>query len=198
MRQSTEEEDAMEEFGPQDPVTVGDLNSSARGTAARKTAGKPDWSQFPIWTIAEVVDWYGTLESDEPAPMAALDRIDIALGQWQRGDDRALDHAVVATIRMMEVHGIAKDIYEAMALVVRVLEFGEKKYKKGNWAKGMQWSVCFSCAVSHYMKFVSGRALDEESNIHTLAHLLCNLLFLIAYRESYPEGDDRIKEFQCE
>jgi hypothetical protein len=194
MRQSTEEEDAMEEFGPQDPVTVGDLNSSARGTAARKTAGKPDWSQFPIWTIAEVVEWY-TVEDWHDA---AFRRIDIALGEWQRGDDSALVKAVLATVHKMEIHGIAKDIYEAMALVVRVLEFGEKKYKEGNWAKGMPWSVCFSCAVSHYMKFISGRALDEESNVHTLAHLLCNLLFLIAYRESYPEGDDRIKEFQCE
>jgi len=95
-----------------------------------------------------------------------------------------------------------------------VLEFGAKKYpacaadkavdaqgrptpeSAGNWAKGMPWSVCLSCALSHLFSFAGGEAVDSESGLSHLAHAMCNLLFLKSYETLYPEGDDRIIQYR--
>ena len=80
--------------------------------------------------------------------------------------------------------------------VAQVLMYGEKKYKKGNWAKGMAWSIPFDCALRHLSAWQAGEELDAESGQPHLDHALANLIFLSAYRKLYPEGDDRIMEFR--
>lgn len=84
----------------------------------------------------------------------------------------------------------------ALEGVAQVLMFGAKKYKKGNWAKGMAWSIPFDCAMRHMLAWQRGEELDPESGLPHLDHALCNLLFLAAYRRLYPEGDDRLPEFR--
>ncbi|HZT03659.1 MAG TPA: dATP/dGTP diphosphohydrolase domain-containing protein [Steroidobacteraceae bacterium] len=80
--------------------------------------------------------------------------------------------------------------------VARVLMYGAKKYKPGNWAKGMPWTVVYDCALRHLAAWQRGEENDEESGLPHLDHALCNLIFLSAYRDLYPEGDDRWPEFR--
>ena len=47
--------DAAREQDPSQVVTVGDLTSQARGTGARKSAGKPEWYQFPFWAVTPLI-----------------------------------------------------------------------------------------------------------------------------------------------
>lgn len=184
---------------PTEVVTVGDLNSAARGTGARKSSGKPDWSQIPWWVIRPIfLAWKDKdVGKSEPGLLQVID----LMASWQRGDDRALDHA--AALLLENVHyrkrppGVSANFpVRALESTVRVLEFGAKKYAKGNWAKGMPWSVCFTCTMSHLSKAFQGEENDEESGLPHTAHAMCNMLFLLGYRDLFPEGDDRLKEFR--
>jgi hypothetical protein len=83
-----------------------------------------------------------------------------------------------------------------LAGVARVLMGGTMKYKSWNWAKGMDWSVCFDCLIRHLFKWWFMREeIDEESGEHHLDHAMCNLLFLRHYTVSYLEGDDRPPDY---
>lgn len=192
-----------------DAVTVGDLNSSARGTGARKSSGKPDWSQLPMWAVNDVLNAARTMDEDVMENEGLWYVVD-RLALWQRGDDKALLDAAAVLAAVITRQKDHKSSVRISALLrsflhtVRVLEFGAKKYAKGNWAKGMSWSVCYTCAISHLTKFLDRDVTDpaaendEESGISHLAHAMCNLLFLIGYKTLFPEGDDRLKEFRPE
>lgn len=199
-----ERENPMEDFGP---VTVGDLNSDARGSGARRSAGKPDWSQLPFWTALPALNFYRSHRALWDAqgnmePSARAMSIIGLMADWQRGGPRSLlDEALAETLYLTQQQlgwdnaGTPPTPLRALLAAVRVLEFGARKYKKANWAKGMPWSTAFTCTMSHLLKFLDGAEDDEESNQHTLAHAAVNLMFLIAYYSLYPEGDDRFKEF---
>jgi hypothetical protein len=74
----------------------------------------------------------------------------------------------------------------------RVLENGSKKYAPWNWAKGGKWSTPFDCMMRHMFKWwYCGEEYDAESGEHHLDHAMCNLLFLLHYKMTYSEGDDR-------
>jgi hypothetical protein len=75
--------------------------------------------------------------------------------------------------------------------VTRVLMYGAKKYAPGNYLKGMPWTVAFNSAMRHLIEWQRGEELDPESGLPHLDHALCNLIFLSAYRDVFPEGDDR-------
>lgn len=75
--------------------------------------------------------------------------------------------------------------------VIRILEYGAKKYAPGNWLKGQPWTVPFDSMMRHMAAWQRGEELDSESGLPHLDHALCNLIFLSAYRDVYPEGDNR-------
>lgn len=80
-----------------------------------------------------------------------------------------------------------------------VFTYGKQKYAAWNWAKGMQWTVPFSCLMRHMFAWFRGERNDQESGYSHLAHAMCNLLMLIHYETKYPEGDDRpLKHFSKE
>lgn len=175
-------------------VAVGDLSSTARGSGARKNAGKPEYHQLPWWVVVELKVKTDTSAGSLPNVIQAAIA---SMGTWQRGEGAGLEWAAghVWTALALE-QGNDTISYLELVPVVRVLEFGAKKYAKGNWAKGMKWSVCFDCTMSHLTKAQAGLKNDDESGISHLAHALCNILFLLAYRDLYPEGDDRLPEFR--
>ena len=73
----------------------------------------------------------------------------------------------------------------------RVWMYGERKYKRFNWMKGMKWSIPLACALRHIAAYQSGEDKDPESGESHISHALCNLRMLALYEETYPEGDDR-------
>lgn len=186
----------------QDKVVVGDLDSSARGSGARKNAGKPQWWQLPVFAL----EGMSTIYHVAAAPGIILNDVIADIARWQRLKLRPEDSATVlncAISRLMYLladeqkilHGKRQIPLRALESTVRVLEFGAVKYKPGNWAKGMPWSVCFSCAISHLFAATQGELNDQESGLSHLAHAMCNLLFLKSYEKLFPEGDDRLTEW---
>lgn len=73
----------------------------------------------------------------------------------------------------------------------RVWMYGERKYKRFNWMKGMKWSIPLACALRHIAAHQAGEDIDPESGESHISHALCNLRMLALYEKTYPEGDDR-------
>ena len=66
--------------------------------------------------------------------------------------------------------------FEDMA---KVLEYGTEKYSRDNWKKG--YDNKFSTADSlyrHARQLIIGETHDEESGLHHIGHIMCNVMFL--------------------
>lgn len=157
-------------------ITVGDLNSTARGTGARANGGKPAVELIPYRVIAQ----------------AALRRMPLTAP----GRPAAL---TLAALGRFQERGTPNDLYDAINALgasweecAAVLDYGRRKYRAWNWARGMPWSVCLGCAGRHCLAILRGEEMDPESGLTHRGHVLCNIAFLLHYCEHYPEGDDRM------
>ena len=84
----------------------------------------------------------------------------------------------------------------AIYALADVLEYGATKYDDHNWRRGMKWSVPYSCAMRHLLKWFEGEEKDEESGKEHLAHVMANIAMLIEYKSTCKELDDRFKGSQ--
>lgn len=75
--------------------------------------------------------------------------------------------------------------------VARVLDFGRNKYAAYNWRKGGPWMDVLASGFRHVLWYRSGETHDAESELHHLAHLGCNIAFLLEFVEQGTPTDDR-------
>lgn len=156
-------------------MNIGDVTSPARGTGARFNGGKPPLDLIPLRVLALVWWRHDFTEAQKQAHEAMM-----ALARWQEG-------------------GGEGDLYDALRVLgnpmheaAAVLKYGTAKYAPFNWAKGMPWSVCVGCAARHLEHILCFSEMeDTESGLPHIGHLACNLIFLIQFHRTYPEGDDR-------
>lgn len=89
------------------------------------------------------------------------------------------------------------ELIPGMALedCARVFDYGRRKYAAWNWAKGMAWMVPFGCLLRHLHAWARGEDNDPESGLPHLGHAMCNLVMLCTFARTYPEGDDRPKQW---
>ena len=85
--------------------------------------------------------------------------------------------------------------WEAIEDIVKVLEFGAKKYSRWNWTEGSGFSYTriVSSLLRHTFAWVRGEDKDPESGLSHLAHMGCNIVFLLyynRYKDRY-NNDDR-------
>jgi hypothetical protein len=72
----------------------------------------------------------------------------------------------------------------------RVFSYGAKKYAAWNWAKGMAWSIPLACAARHTLKVIQDNQMaDDESGLPHAGHIACNVIMLLQYQHTYPEGN---------
>lgn len=151
---------------------VGDINSQARGSGARYNTGKPPLDLIPLRIIADHLAHDGLAE---PRLISALH----ALAYFQEGDDaRSLWDAI----------GLVNPAWDECAAV---FDYGRRKYAEWNWAKGMAWSIPIACAARHLLSMVNREEYDGESNLTHRGHFLCNIVMLLTFMRTFPEGDDR-------
>ena len=72
---------------------------------------------------------------------------------------------------------IFKPLFKVVEGVVRILMYGEKKYKRNNWMK-VDINRNFAALMRHLTKWADGEDLDQESKLHHLDHALCDLMFI--------------------
>lgn len=71
--------------------------------------------------------------------------------------------------------------WSALKEVVKVLEFGAKKYAVDNW-KQIDPQRYKDAAMRHLVTILEGEWLDEESQLPHAAHCICCLLFIIWFK----------------
>ena len=87
---------------------------------------------------------------------------------------------------------------EALEDIVKVLEFGAKKYAAWNYANGtgLSWKATVASLMRHLYAWLRGEDNDPESGISHLGHIGCNVIFLLYYtkhKDKYGVSDDRFK-----
>jgi hypothetical protein len=80
--------------------------------------------------------------------------------------------------------------YKSIEPMVRVLEYGCKKYAKENWKKGMPASQIIESMLRHTFKLLEGELVDPESGIEHVGHIQCNAMFLAYVLKEKPEYND--------
>ena len=150
-------------------MSVGDINSNEKGSAARFNDNKPDYSLLLISDLAEA------LYSNDVRVTSILTH----LGRFQK------DHNVGHLYYIFD-HVDYSEIDES----THVFTYGAKKYAAWNWTKGMNWSIPLACAVRHCMEIIKGNPTDEESGRLHVGHVLANVFMLIHYTKHYQEGND--------
>lgn len=147
---------------------VGDVTSDARGTAARYNGDKVKTEYIPMSVFARMN--YDNELSSEMVSLAD------AISRFEQGENLAVFEA----LKFIDLGDICA-----------VFDFGAKKYKAWNWAKGFVWSVPLACIKRHWLAVANGEVIDPESGLPHAGHIGCNLVMLAHFLIHYPEGDDR-------
>ena len=79
--------------------------------------------------------------------------------------------------------------FDSLEDMVKVLEFGAKKYSADNWKNGLNTDEVVESLLRHIFKYLSGEDLDEESRLPHTGHILCNAMFL-SYMNKYKKEFD--------
>lgn len=69
--------------------------------------------------------------------------------------------------------------FESLREVVKVLEFGAKKYERDNWKYVEPKERYIMAAFRHLIAYAMGEKTDSETGLNHLAHCCCCLLFKI-------------------
>lgn len=167
---------------------LGDLSSAEKGSGARFNKGKTAVELIPLWIPAathlavcsrpptRAVGSEGLYSSEALREMLSL----LCDFQIRQAEGQAL-------LDILALLGM--DVWKDCA---DVFDYGRRKYAEWNWAKGMSWSAVVGCAARHLLfGMLAGEALDKESGLPHRGHLACNLVMLLTYIGSFPEGDDR-------
>lgn len=81
--------------------------------------------------------------------------------------------------------------WDAFRAIVRVLDFGAKKYAPRNWENGMAWSRPYDALIRHLTAWHERDPADPESGMSHLWHADCCIVFLISYEIRGIGKDDR-------
>lgn len=74
--------------------------------------------------------------------------------------------------------------------MVKVLEFGAKKYEAHNWKKGLYTSEICESLLRHLFEHMSGNRIDNESGLPHIDHVACNIMFLSWMTNNKKEFDN--------
>lgn len=177
-------------------MSIGDITSGEKGTGARFNTGKLPYELIAWQPLAFALDPF-VGKSDWDIRAKSNVRLALcALGEFQAGG------------REQDLHDVLKytaaacdfDMVNLYAETTRVLEYGKTKYAEFNWAKGMPWQSVIACAARHLLGTPGVKGMwddryghDPESGLMHCGHVGCNVMFLLQFMRTYPEGDDRPK-----
>ncbi len=78
--------------------------------------------------------------------------------------------------RPLDDDDVNLSVFRPMALV---LSYGAKKYERNNWKRDID-DICHivDSLLRHIIALQRGKLLDEESDLHHIGHIMCNVMFL--------------------
>lgn len=139
--------------------------------------------QMEFWKYSmKDLDYTTTLYKANELPISDTSENDITLNAVKHDDGKA-DWSLVP--------------FESLEGMVKVLEFGAKKYDGWNWTTngGFSYMRVMRSCLRHLFAWSRGEDLDPESGLSHIHHAMCNLLFISHYignKDKYNK-DDRHK-----
>jgi hypothetical protein len=67
--------------------------------------------------------------------------------------------------------------FKSLEPMIRVLEFGAKKYAPENWKKGLIKKEILESMQRHLGALIDGEEVDSETGISHMGHIQCNAMF---------------------
>lgn len=88
--------------------------------------------------------------------------------------------------------------FESLEGMVKVLEFGAKKYDGWNWTNGggFPYTRVLRSCLRHIFSYMRGEDNDPESGLSHIHHAMCNLLFISHYignKEKFNKDDRHVR-----
>lgn len=80
--------------------------------------------------------------------------------------------------------------FQALEPMVRVLEYGCKKYDADNWKKGLYTRGITESMLRHTFALLRGELNDEESGLPHIGHIMANAMFISHMIEQKPNFND--------
>lgn len=74
------------------------------------------------------------------------------------------------------------------------MTYGALKYSDSNWRKGFNWTDVLDSFERHLLDFKQCKDIDEESGLHQLDLMACNLAFLMEFVKTNNGVDNRYRE----
>jgi hypothetical protein len=84
--------------------------------------------------------------------------------------------------------------FETLEGMVKVLEFGAKKYSPNNWKKGLSLESIADSLIRHLVSMQKGEFMDTESKLPHADHIQCNAMFLAYFSNKLLNEDAIHKE----
>jgi hypothetical protein len=78
--------------------------------------------------------------------------------------------------------------FESLELITDVLMFGAEKYDRDNWKECKDTNRYKDALLRHLTEVQKGHDIDPETGLSHLAHMGCNILFLL-YFEALEKAD---------
>lgn len=66
--------------------------------------------------------------------------------------------------------------YASLEPLVKVMEFGEKKYSRGNWQKGLDLQEIQDSTYRHLNALNDGELYDKETGLLHSGHIMANMM----------------------
>ena len=79
--------------------------------------------------------------------------------------------------------------FDALEDMVKVLEFGAKKYSADDWKKGLNTNEITESMMRHLFAYLRGEDIDPESGLPHTGHIMCNAMFL-SYMQKFAKKFD--------
>lgn len=67
--------------------------------------------------------------------------------------------------------------FRSLEPMVKVLEFGARKYAPDNWKKGLKRDEVLESMQRHIAALMDGEEIDQESGESHIGHIQCNAMF---------------------
>lgn len=82
----------------------------------------------------------------------------------------------------------------ALEEVVKVYNFGAKKYADRNWEKGLNYNRLLASMFRHIEAFRKGEDIDQDSNCHHMASVCFNAMAILHFWKTQGKNtlDDRV------
>lgn len=151
------------------------------GTGLRHNEGKTPYQYVPLLKLADYLKTMG--RGAERLNYGAYTAL-VGLGDFQarQGDDAyILSNAM--DILCQDAWGDAAKVFQAATL--------SGEYPPYNWALGMHWSSVIGSCARHLLAAIGGVTADPKSGMPHEWHAAANLVMLLTYLDTYPQGDDR-------